>query len=386
VAAARNLEFFRATVRHPWEAAKKWKEKTGGAAIGWLPADVPEELVMAAGALPVGVIGSEATVRLADAHLPVWACSFARTSLELDLRGELGFLDGLILPYTCDTLRLLAGIWGHLRPELRVHPYLLAHQHRPSAAEFVRTEMERLKRALQRLTGQEITPERLAAAAELVERTRNLLARLYAYHRRFPERLTNSDLFALLRAATLLPKEELLEGLLRLVRELGLEEEEEGARTGLPGPEGLYRVILSGSLAPPVVFGILEQAGLVVVGDDLHHGQRYLYPLPPGSDPFERLVLRQLALPPTGYHSPPQANRPGYLVQRARELQAQGVIFLHLRFCEPENYDYYQLSQALERENIPCLRLETDLQASAIGQIRTRLEAFAEMLGGEYHA
>ncbi|MGB9887892.1 MAG: 2-hydroxyacyl-CoA dehydratase subunit D [Moorellales bacterium] len=383
--ASSTLSSFHQTVRHPWEAAKKWKEKTGGAVVGWLPADVPEEMVMAAGALPVAVIGSEATVSLADAHLPVWACSFARTSLELDLRGELDFLDGLILPYTCDTLRLLAGIWGHLRPKLLVHPYLLAHQERPSAAEFVRSELGRLKTALERLTGQEITPERLAAAIELGGRCRKLLARLYDYHRRFPERLTNSDLFALLRAATLLPKEELLAGLLSLSRELGLEEEAP-PEAGPPAANRRHRVFLSGSLAPPAVFGLLEQAGLVVVGDDLHHGERYLYPVPQGSDPFERLVLRQLSLPPTGYYSPPQANRPGYLVEKARRLEAHGVIFLHLRFCEPENYDYYQLHQTLERDGLPSLRLETDFQGSAPGQIRTRLEAFAEMLGGGYDA
>jgi benzoyl-CoA reductase/2-hydroxyglutaryl-CoA dehydratase subunit BcrC/BadD/HgdB len=130
----------------------------------------------------------------------------------------------------------------------------------------------------------------------------------------------------------------------------------------------------------------LEQAGLVVVGDDLHPGERYLHPVPPGNDPFARLVLRQLSLPPTGYCSPPEANRPGYLLERARGLEAHGVIFLHLRFCEPENYDYYQLHQTLEREGIPSLRLETDFQASALGQSKTRLEAFAEMLGGGYDA
>jgi len=374
---------FHATVSHPWEAAKKWKEKAGGAVVGWLPADVPEEMIMAAGALPVAVIGSETTVSLADAHLPVWACSFARSSLELGLRGELDFLDGLIIPYTCDTLRFLAGIWGYLRPDLWVHPYLLAHQaRRASAAEFVGAELGRLKTALEKLTGLEITPERLAAALELGGRCRKLLARLYDYHRRHPERLSTPELFAVLRAATLLPKEELLAGLEALARELGLEEQSPPQAGPEAAPNARHRVFLSGSLAPPAVFGLLEEAGLVVVGDDLHHGERYLHPLPPGNDPWERLVLRQLSLPPTGYSSPPEANRPGYLLEKARRLQAEGVIFLHLRFCEPENYDYYQLHQTLEREGIPSLRLETDFQGSALGQIRTRLEAFAEMLGG----
>jgi benzoyl-CoA reductase/2-hydroxyglutaryl-CoA dehydratase subunit BcrC/BadD/HgdB len=339
-------------------------------------------MIMAAGALPVAVVGSEATVSRADAHLPVWACSFARSSLELGLRGELDFLDGLILPYTCDTLRLLAGIWGHLRPKLLVHPYLLAHQaRRASARQFVRVELLRLKSALENLTGREITPESLAAAIELNGRCRELLARLYDWHRRYPERLSTPELFAVLRAATLLPKEELLAGLLALARELGLEEEAPPEAGPKAAANGRHRVFLSGSLAPPALFNLLEEAGLVVVGDDLHHGERYLYPVPQGPDPLERLAVRQLTLPPTGYSSPPGANRPGYLRERVHRLKAQGVIFLHLRFCEPENYDYYQLYQALEREGIPSLRVETDFQGSSLGQIKTRLEAWAEILG-----
>jgi benzoyl-CoA reductase/2-hydroxyglutaryl-CoA dehydratase subunit BcrC/BadD/HgdB len=31
---------------------------------------------------------------------------------------------------------------------------------------------------------------------------------------------------------------------------------------------------------------------------------------------------------------------------------------------------------------VPTLRLETDFQGTALGQISTRLQAFAEMLGG----
>lgn len=384
--AKNSFVFFYETVQEPWKAAKRWKEKNGGAVVGWLPADVPEELIMAAGALPVAVWGSWGTVTLADAHLQVWACSFARSTLELALRGELSFLDGVIIPQTCDTTRTLYGIWRHCFPGLWVQAYLLPRQvERASAAAYLRAELNRLAAALERLTGTEITVERLSAAWELNARCRRLLGLVYDWHAAHPESFSSEDLYVLLRAAGLLPKEELAAALEGLVRELGIGEASPQAEPAAAAESpGKQRVFLSGSLAAPAgIFALLEQAGLTVVGDDLQDGYRYLcLEEPKGEDPWQKLVERQLSLPPTGYLNPVGIDRRRYLLESVRRRGAKGVIFLHLRFCEPENYDYYDLNTALCREGVPSLRLETDFQGSSLGQISTRLEAFAEMLGG----
>ena len=377
-----SLAYFREVVSDPWSAAKKWKERTGGAVIGWLPADVPEEMILAAGALPVAVAGSEQTVTLADAHLPVWACSFARSSFELALRGELSFLDGVVIPSTCDTTRTLLGIWRHRFPAWWVQAYLLPHQtDRSSAREYLRQELLRLKGALERLTGQEITTARLDEAERLVSSCRALLHRLYDWHTADPGGLTSSDLYAVLRAATLLPKEDLLGALENLVRELNIPEALDRT-SGAAGDK--RRVFVSGSLAAPAgIFEVLERAGLSVVGDDLHNGYRYLAASRSDSpDPLERILNRQLNLPPTGYLNPAGVDRRRYLLDCVRRCRAEGVVFLHLRFCEPENYDYYDLNRALQEEGILTLRLETDFQGTSVGQLSIRLEAFAEMLGG----
>jgi len=60
-----------------------------------------------------------------------------------------------------------------------------------------------------------------------------------------------------------------------------------------------------------------------------------------------------------------------------------GLIFLHLKFCEPENYDYNDMREGLNSAGIPNLRLETEFTNPSLGQIRTRLEAFIEMIGGD---
>lgn len=380
-----SFAFFSQTVQDPWKAAKEWKEKTGGAVIGWLPADVPEELIMAAGALPVAIVGSGGTINLADAHLQVWACSFARSGLELALRGDLSFLDGVVIPQTCDTTRTLYGIWRHCFPGRWVEVYLLPRQvERPSAAAYLREELLRLKAALEKLTGREITPTGLAQAWELNASCRRLLGRLYDWHAAHPEAFSSEELYTIIRAATLLPKEDLLPRLQGLVAALGVTEVSRAELAAAGMGRGKQRVFLSGSLAAPAdIFSLFEEAGLTVVGDDLHLGYRYLFPAEPaGEDPLGWIIARQLHLPPTGYLNPVGVDRRHYLLEALKRRGAKGLVFLHLRFCEPENYDYYDLNQALAQAGVPALRLETDFQGTSLGQIATRLEAFAEMLGG----
>ena len=56
------------------------------------------------------------------------------------------------------------------------------------------------------------------------------------------------------------------------------------------------------------------------------------------------------------------------------------MIFLHLKFCDPHAFDYPYLKNAMDRENIPHLMLEIEDPLPAEGQLRTRFEAFLEML------
>jgi benzoyl-CoA reductase/2-hydroxyglutaryl-CoA dehydratase subunit BcrC/BadD/HgdB len=59
---------------------------------------------------------------------------------------------------------------------------------------------------------------------------------------------------------------------------------------------------------------------------------------------------------------------------------AQGVIHYSLQFCEPYQIESIPLEKNLEKENIKTLRLETDYSQEDIEQLRTRVEAFVEML------
>jgi len=75
--------------------------------------------------------------------------------------------------------------------------------------------------------------------------------------------------------------------------------------------------------------------------------------------------------------------RLGFILEQVRKNCLKAVIFIHLKFCEPLIFDYPDLKKGLDQKGIPNLFIETELHSLNAGQIRTRLQAFSEMLGSK---
>lgn len=377
---AEVIKFLQEAAEKPDWQVQQWKEQENGKVIGFLLTDVPEELIHAAGFFPYGISGGRARMEFADAHLQSWTCSFVRSSLSLALEGKLDFLDGLIIPQTCDTTRNVSGIWQHASPLPFLQEYRLPRQvDRPSAREYLIYELTRLKEELEKFSGREITAEKIKESIALYNENRNLLARLFVLHEQNPAAISNKELYMIVEAAMLIPKETLNGYLNKLVNVL------DGEVAAAENKETKTRLFISGTLLEPLeILDFIDENGGVVVGDDLKNGFRYIEgQIEEAGDPLEALADRQLKRIPGAFYDPPHDPRRHYLVKMAREKRVQGVIFLHLRNCEPENYDYYDNVQALEKNGIPAIRIETEFVTAPSGQIRTRVEAFLEMVGGE---
>lgn len=379
MAIEKYLRRFDAAVEAPFEEAKGRKAQ-GQKIIGWLLTDVPEELIHAAGAFPVGILGSNHKIRLADTHLQVWVCSLMRSSLELGLQGELDFLDGVLIPQTCDTTRAMVGIWRKTCPTPFIDKFLMPRQVRPSAREYLTGELTRLKNKLEQETGAVITDEKLWASIRLFNQNRQLLRRMFAIHIGHPGVLTSREAYTAIKAAMYMDKVEHNELLRGLIAEL---EQKVAQSAGRPNCK--VRLVISGGVwEPPEIMDLIEEAGGVVVGDDLLTGARYLGPdADEGGNPLEALADRQLRKIPFGGFDNQNNERRSFLINLVRQAEARGLVFLQLKFCEPENYDYNDMGEALNTVGIPNLRLETEFTNSSLGQIRTRLEAFIEMIGGD---
>jgi len=224
---------------------------------------------------------------------------------------------------------------------------------------------------LEQLIGQEISDQAISASIESYNEKRRLLTQLYDLR----DRLTAPELFAATGAGFVMPLEEYNQLLGELVELLA---EEESAPQDEPG-----LILVGAVLDDPVVLTIVEELGARIVGDDLCTGSRYFArPVEADSDPIAALADRYLhRLPcPAKYHPDHQ---PGEnLLKLVNETQANGVVFVLLKFCDPFAFDYAMVKEKLDAAGVPYLRLEME-HAPALEQWRTRLQAFLEMIEQE---
>jgi bzd-type benzoyl-CoA reductase N subunit len=359
-------------------------------AMGYFCTYVPEEIIHAAGFDPLRILSGRETPSRADAHLQSYTCALCRSALDQALRGDLGFLQGMVFPHTCDTLQALTDVWRMSFPDLYVETIVQpVHLSSPSTRPYLIAELQRFRCSLEEFIGQEISDQAISASIELYNEKRCLLTRLY--DRR--DRLTAPELFDATSAGFIMPLEEYNSLLAELI-EL-LTEQEQNVHPSLPG-RGRGRVdphqpgfkvptlVLVGAvLDDPAILNIIEDLGARIVGDDLCTGSRYFaQPVETDGDPIAALADRYLnRLPcPAKYHPDHQPGE--HLPKLLSESKADGIVFVLPKFCDPHAFDYGMVKQKLDAAAVPYLRLEME-HAAALDQWRTRLQAFLEMIKQE---
>jgi len=131
----------------------------------------------------------------------------------------------------------------------------------------------------------------------------------------------------------------------------------------------------------PDVYAMIEESGGEIVWDDFCTGARYFTGLTDaGSDPLSSIGERLLNRVVCPAKHADLEGRAEHIIRLVKEKNAQGVIFLLFKFCDPHAFDYPYLKERLERAGIPLMNVEVDDSLPAGGQLKTRFEAFLEML------
>ncbi len=344
-----------------------------GGPIGFFCPFVPEELIHAAGALPFRLMGVATKMSHVQAHLPPNCCHFVKSSLESLLQGELDFLRGIVFTHTCDAMQGLADIWAfqeHLPLQFNfVMPSRLDSE---LSRTFLKAEIERFRDFLESNVGK-ITPESLKASIQLFNQMREKLMEIYAGRRKWHTQISGGDFARLIRAGYLLDRRRYVELLTDLLNALPEKTEES---------QNLVPLYLAGNMVhSDLYFSLIEEAGAIVVQDDLCSGARFLrLMVPEEMDPMEGLTHRYLAsfMCPTKYKG--VYAHIETLLKEVERSGAKGVIFLLYKYCETHYFDYPDLKAALESKGIPTLLLEVEDPSASVGQLKVRIQAFVEML------
>lgn len=340
-------------------------------AFGYLCTYTPVELLHAAGFIPVRLTQGYGRVALANAHIPSFSCALARMVTERLLNGELDCLCGLLLAHTCDTMQCATDIWHMASPKFPLLtlslPTVLSNV---GAREYLLTELHRLAAVLESQFGAPVAEEALRTSIALYNEQRRLLAALYEHRLAF----TVEQFWTLVLAGMVIPVEEH-----NAVLRSSLQDLEEREEVSHQGPAVLLIGAVLDDLTIPKM--IYELGGLVA-WDDLCTGSRYFNVLVDETrEPFAALAERYLKRVPCPAKHDDTNSRVEHILNLIRGTEAQGVIFVLPKFCDPHAFDYVLLAQALANAGIPHLLIETDLTVPT-GQLRTRIQAFIELLQG----
>lgn len=373
-----TISKFKKAYQNRHQIAKDWK-KDGRKVFGYVYSAVPEELIYAAGILPVHLTGGE-DEKMAfkgETILPDFLCDYSQSCLGQGLEGIYDYLDGLVMTDACATVRSLLRAWTvHLNTP---YYYYLNPPFQPTkeGRVYYTKEMARFKESIEDFCGKKISQRSLRSAIKVYDENRRLMKKLYALRAQDDTTLSGSQILEVVRAGLIMPKEEHNQMLRELLQELPHEGREK---------EGKIRIFLSMFIFEDCLtdeFNILEMIegmGGDVVSDDFCWGPRYYWePVGLKTDPMEAILERYLGKVPAGYRYPLQP-RMDWLLKQVRKHKVRGAIFVIPKYCHPYLIEYPYIERSLKERGIPTLFLESD-GAMPPQPVRVRLQAFTEMLG-----
>jgi len=358
----------------------------GRPVVGYLCNFVPDELVLAAGAIPLRLdIGHGAIADAGGRVLPADVCPEVKALVGAQL-GRLPYLEAadlLVVPTACDGKKKLARLMGEQREVWLME--LPQSRDAPRSRQLWLEETRALARRLERLTGRRIRRRALRQAIELVNRRSRLARRLNELRWRDPSRLSGRDAFLVMQASFVADVGWWVEQADRLAQEL--EGPPHETKTAAGQGEPAVRVLLTGS---PVLFPelqllhLIEEAGAVIVADEMCSGTQRLHNLTVLDESTVGGMVRASAEKTLMPCTCPCFVGGDLRVDRVLELVeasgARGVIHHTLRLCQLFDLEAPRLSEALRQRRLPMLALHAEYGGEGAATLKNRVEAFIEML------
>lgn len=357
---------------------KAWKRQ-GKRVAGWSCIYVPEEIIHAAGILPIRVTGGdteEFDINEATGLSYITLCTYTRSILQLMMNKQFDFLDGYVGTSLCHCVSRMVDVMEYFFPIPIIHVLNVPRNITEDAYKFYREELHNLGRRLEYLYDIQISDQALRESIGVFNQTRTLLRRLLELRKPDVPLISGAEFLEVLNASGRMPREDYNQLLERLLEELE-------TRKWIPQEPRKVRLMLSGSiLNNPGFIRSIENLGASVVVDEICSGVRYFEdPVNTSaySDPWEaiaRSYLNKFACS----RMIPCERRIDQVVRLAREFRIEGLISRMVRYCTNLDYDEPWLKDRLREEGISMLELSTEYGTPVTAQIRTRIEAFLEML------
>lgn len=360
------------------------KEK-GSPVVGTFCVFVPEELIVAAGGICLGLCGgSPGSIPDAEKTLPRNICPMVKSAY--------GFKVGKICPYfqsvdfvygetTCDAKKKT---WELLDREVPTYVMEIPQMKRERDRTMWLEEVKDFKKKMESVTGKTISSEDIARATRIMNDKRMALQRLNALRAHTPVPISGKD-------ALLIEQIAFYDDPVRFTHKVNAlcDELDERVKKSIGvAPKTAPRILVSGTpMALPnwKLHNLIENGGGIVVNEESCIGTRYFKDL---MDESNGSIDKQLAALTDRYMKidcscfTPNNERIDQVIKEYKDSKSQGVVHYSLQFCHTYNIEAIRIKEACEKNNIPFISIESDYSAEDVGQLQTRLEAFLEQVKG----
>jgi len=365
-------------------------KESGKKVIGYLCMFAPIELILAADAIPVRVnSGWYDASKLGDRIVPVEVCPIIRSTMGakmIDLSPYLELSDALLGVLTCDGMTKLSDILSDSKPVWTIP--IPRVKDSAQATRFWREELLVIKEQIEALTGNKITRKKLKAAIELTQKATKAFRRL--------QDLRKGNPVIMGRDAMLVNQTYMWDDIARWTEKteaLCDELEKMAHEKKWACPPDTPRVMITGTpmiwpdnwKVPTLIEEAMPQG--VLIADELCSSERLLYD-PVGvdewtmDDMFKAISERYLMASTCPCFTSKDGNedRINWLLTKVKDWNINGVIYYVVRGCMLYAMEYTRVKRVLDRLNIPVYYLDTEYTREDVGQLKTRVEAFLEML------
>lgn len=346
----------------------------GKKCIGVMPCFAPEELAYALGFMPFGLWGAQRQVTESRRYYPSFVCSILHTILDLGITGAYNGLSAIMVPMICDAMKGMGANWTYGVPTIPVINVPIAQNRKISAGiEFNKVKAEKILLELEELAGKKVATEDIKQAIAVYNENRAACMEFVRLAGKHPEAVSCMQRSKVLKARYFMDRAEHTAWIRGLNNQLA----------GLPDTSwNGKKIVTTGIIADiPEFLEILDKNKMAIAADQiLHESVDNMYLVPETEDPVEGLAIRLANIEGTSVLFDPTKQRAKELVKLAKDKNADGVLWVGTKFCDPEEFDLVPAKKLLKENDISVLAIELDEQMEGFGQIKTAIETFIDMI------
>ena len=378
------IERFRSVTQNSHEYAKSLQRK-GRLLAGYMCTHVPEEILYAAGIIPLRVLSAHVSQATTRSYIHETYCSFSHDCAYQGLQQNYDYLDLIVHSSSCIHMAEAFNVWVRFagfqqKSFLIPYPHII---HTKAAEGFMKESFEEFKRFIEKLSKRRIKEDDIERAIQTYNHTRRLLKRLWEFLKLDSPPITGPEVASVTLASQLMDKQECNPMLEQLIQQL---EAEGSAGVGTP-PAGVRLMVTGGACDDLRVFDLIENlnysASLIFI-DSCTAARYFWFEVPEDRpDKLEAIAEGYIGRIPC----PAKDNVPGtgekkrfrFIQQFIQDFKPDGVIFLYQRFCSPQSMDVVALKPIMNMLGIPWTEIELDTTVPIV-QFGTQLEALVETI------